>query len=152
MFATVCPSSQIDPARIDWFSFLVTDRLAFLNFVHGSLASSLAVRLDSARTPLKTFRDAETALTPRRNIRAGIQLQINRLEHDNQKGLETKLKELKEQLRRAELEDENQEKELALLKRKVIKESEQLKWDAMREVRNCVQFDCALNMTFVAVR
>jgi hypothetical protein len=83
---------------------------------------------------LKSLRDAETALTPRRNIRAGIQMQITRMEHDQQKGLEMKIFELKEQLKRAEHEDEPQEKEAELLKRKAVRESEQIKWEAIREV------------------
>ena len=42
-------------------SRIVTDRLAYLNFVQGSLASSLAQKLDAARSPLKALRDAETS-------------------------------------------------------------------------------------------
>ncbi|KAJ7619096.1 Eisosome component PIL1-domain-containing protein [Mycena polygramma] len=111
----------------------VTDRLAYLNFVQGSLASSLAVKLDAARAPLKTLRDAETALTPRRNVRAGIQLQINRIEHDQPRGMEKRLAELKEQLRKNLLEDQPQETEVSLLKRQAVRESEQHKWEAIRE-------------------
>lgn len=92
------------------------------------------MKLDSARTPLKALRDAETAITPRRNIRAGLQNQIARLEHDQQKGMEKKIQDFKDQLRKAELEDQAQENEIELLKRKAIRESEQLKWDAIREV------------------
>ncbi|KAF9044777.1 hypothetical protein BDZ89DRAFT_979852 [Hymenopellis radicata] len=111
----------------------VTDRLAYLNFVQGSLASSLAVKLDSARAPLKLLRDAETAITPRRNIRLGLQSQIARVEHDSQKGNEKKLVDLKDQLRKAEADDLPQEKEIELLKRKAIREGEQMKWEAIRE-------------------
>ncbi|KAJ7181728.1 Eisosome component PIL1-domain-containing protein [Mycena crocata] len=111
----------------------VTDRLAYLNFVAGSLASSLAVKLDAARAPLKTLRDAEAALTPRRNIRAGLQLQITRIEHDQPKGLEKRLADLKEQLRKHALDDQPQETEVDLLKRQAIRESEQHKWEAIRE-------------------
>ncbi|KAK0208306.1 Eisosome component PIL1-domain-containing protein [Desarmillaria ectypa] len=111
----------------------VTDRLAYLNFVQGSLASSIAVKLDAARAPLKQLRDAEAALTPRRNIRAGLQNQLARLEHDNQKGMEKKISELKDQIRKAESDDQPQEREVELLKRKAIRESEQAKWDAIRE-------------------
>lgn len=111
----------------------VTDRLAYLNFVQGSLASSMAQKLDAARSPLKALRDAETALLPRRNIRAGLQLQLARLEHDNQKGMEKKIAELKDQIKKAEADDSPQEKEVDLLKRKAIRDSEQLKWEAIRE-------------------
>ncbi|KAJ7110148.1 Eisosome component PIL1-domain-containing protein [Mycena epipterygia] len=111
----------------------VTDRLAYLNFVHGSLASSLAVKLDGARAPLKNLRDAEAALTPRRNVRAGLQLQLTRIEHDQPKGMEKRVAELKEQLRKATLEDQPQETEVNLLKRQGIRESEQHKWEAIRE-------------------
>ncbi|KAK0233183.1 Eisosome component PIL1-domain-containing protein [Armillaria fumosa] len=111
----------------------VTDRLAYLNFVQGSLASSIAVKLDAARAPLKQLRDAEVALTPRRNIRAGLRNQLARLEHDNAKGMEKKIGELKEQIKKAEADDQPQEREVELLKRKGIRESEQAKWDAIRE-------------------
>jgi hypothetical protein len=111
----------------------VSDRLAYLNFVQGSLAGSLAVKLDVARAPLKVLRDAETALTPRRNLRAGLQLQLSRVEHEQQRGNEKKIQEIKDQIARAELEDESHEKEVEILKRKGIRESERLKWDAVRE-------------------
>ncbi|EAU93037.1 hypothetical protein CC1G_06757 [Coprinopsis cinerea okayama7 len=106
----------------------VTDRLAYLNFVHGSLASTLAQRLNTARGPFKALRDAESALQPRRNIRAGLQAQISKVENDPKKAAD-----LREQLRKAELEDAQAEKEIELLKRKAVRESEQLKWEAIRE-------------------
>lgn len=111
----------------------MSDRLAYLNFVQGSLAASLSQKLDSARTPLKTLRDAEAALQPKRNIRAGLQNQIARLEHDQAKGMEKKLHDLKEQLKRAESEDSSQENEVEILKRKALYDSEQQKWEALRE-------------------
>jgi hypothetical protein len=80
------------------------------------------------------LRDLETNLTPRRNIRAGIQLQIGRIEHDQQKGTERRLADLREQLKRAEAADEPAEREIEIAKRKAVRESEQLKWDALREV------------------
>ncbi|KAJ7254044.1 Eisosome component PIL1-domain-containing protein [Mycena haematopus] len=111
----------------------VTDRLAYINFVQGSLASSLAVKLDAARTPFKNLRDAEAALTPRRNVRAGLQLQITRIENDQPRGMEKRLAELKEQLRKANIEDQPQETEVNLLKRQAVRESEKHKWEAIRE-------------------
>jgi hypothetical protein len=111
----------------------VTDRLAYLNFVQGSLASGLSVKLDAARAPFKNLRDAETALTPKRNARANIQLQITRIEADQPRGMEKRLAELKEQLRRMTLEDKPLETEIQLLKRQAVRESEQHKWDAIRE-------------------
>ncbi|KAG6842608.1 hypothetical protein C0991_000134 [Blastosporella zonata] len=111
----------------------VTDRLAYLNFVQGSLATSLAIKLDAARAPLKALRDAETAIAPRRNLRVGLHTQLARVEHDQLKGFEKKMAELKDQIRKAELDDEPQEKEIQLLKRKAVRESEQLKWEAFRE-------------------
>jgi hypothetical protein len=112
----------------------VTDRLAFLNFVHGSLSASLAVKLDDARSPLKALRSAEVAIVPKRNIRAGLRNQIARIEHNQEKGGERRLAELKEQLSRAESNDEQLEKEIELLKRKAVRESEQRKWEALHEV------------------
>ncbi|THH04437.1 hypothetical protein EW146_g10178, partial [Bondarzewia mesenterica] len=111
----------------------ISDRLAFLNYVSGSLANTLAVKLNAARTPLKGLRDNETALTTRRNVRAGLRNQIARVEHGQEKGYEKRLVELKDQLAKAEREDEPLEKEHQILMRKALKESEQLKWEAFRE-------------------
>ncbi|KAF4622893.1 hypothetical protein D9613_001864 [Agrocybe pediades] len=111
----------------------VTDRLAYLNFVQGSLAGSLASKLDSARGPLKALRDAEAHLLPKRNLRANLQTQIARLEHDQVKGGDKKISELRQQLHKAETDDAQLEREVELLKRKAVRESEQLKWDAIRE-------------------
>ncbi|CAK5280251.1 unnamed protein product [Mycena citricolor] len=97
----------------------VSDRLAYLNFVQGALASSLAEKLNAARTPFKNLRDAEAALLPRRNARAALQLQLNRIEHDQPRGLEKRTAELKEQLKKLTLEDQPQEK--------------QARWEAIRE-------------------
>ncbi|OAX42385.1 hypothetical protein K503DRAFT_779970 [Rhizopogon vinicolor AM-OR11-026] len=111
----------------------VTDRLAYLNFVQGSLASSLAINLNNARTPFKALRDAEAVLTPKRNFRAGLRNQIARIEHSQEKGMERKLPELRQQLAKAEQVDQSLEKELEILKRKAVRESEAMKWDALRE-------------------
>ena len=121
-------------SRIDGLANAVTDRLAYLNFVQGSLSNSLALKLDTARAQLKYLRDTETAITPRRNIRAGLSSQIARIEHEQQKGYERRLEDLKAQLKKHEDEDSDQEKQIQILKRKAIKESEQKKWDAIREV------------------
>lgn len=112
----------------------MTDRLAYLNFVQGSLASTLATKLDASRASLKALRDAEAAILPRRNIRTSLQNQIARIEHDQQKGQDKKMAELKDQLRKAELDDAGQEREVEILKRKAARESERLKWEAIREV------------------
>ncbi|OCH95785.1 hypothetical protein OBBRIDRAFT_883721 [Obba rivulosa] len=111
----------------------VVDRLAWINFIEGSLASTLAQKLDQARGPLKALRDAESNLAPRRNIRASYRNQIMRIEHDQPRGLENRLAELKRQLAKAEADDEPHEKEIEILKRKAVRESEHAKWAAMRE-------------------
>lgn len=105
-----------------------------MNFVQGSLAGTLAIKLNSSRQTLKELRDAENSLAPRRNARAGIENQISRIEHQQEKGMEAKLAQLREQLSRAQSEDEALEKDILLLKRKAVKESETEKWNALREV------------------
>lgn len=112
----------------------MTDRLAYLNFVHGALSATLASELDASRSSFKKLRDAEKALEPKRNIRAGLETQIARLEHDQQKGSDKRLVDFKAQLAKAESEDESAEKEIDLLKRKAVAESERAKWAAIREV------------------
>ena len=56
------------------------------------------------------------------------------MEHEQQKGGDTRVADLREQLRKAELDDQQLERGLELLKRKAVRESEQIKWDAIREV------------------
>ncbi|KAI0702521.1 Eisosome component PIL1-domain-containing protein, partial [Cytidiella melzeri] len=111
----------------------VTDRLAWLNYVHGSLTGTLATRINSSRTSSKHLRDAENALAPRRNIRVGLENQIARLEHEQQKNTQNKLKELKAQLLKNEEEDAVAERDIEILKRKAVRETEQEKWEAIRE-------------------
>ncbi|KAL5495166.1 LSP1 [Sanghuangporus weigelae] len=111
----------------------VTDRLAYLNFVHGALSTTLASQLDSSRSAMKALRNAEKELEPKRNSRTGLQTQIGRLEHDMQKGSEKRLADLREQLARLEAEDEPAEKAIEILKRNAVRESERAKWAAIRE-------------------
>jgi len=56
------------------------------------------------------------------------------LEHEQQKGGDKRIADLREQLRKAELDDQQLERGLELLKRKAVRESEQIKWGAIREV------------------
>ena len=114
--------------------FPVTDRLAYLNFVQGSLALSLSAQLDAARAPFKSLRDVEASLLPKRNIRAGMQSTIARLEHEHVKGNDKQIANMREALKKLEAEDEHLEKEAELSKRKALRESESIKWDAFREV------------------
>ncbi|KAJ3550562.1 hypothetical protein NM688_g5048 [Phlebia brevispora] len=115
----------------------VTDRLGWLNYVHGSLAAALAQRMDAARSPFKALRDAENVLAPRRNVRNGLQSQIARMEYDQydrrDPEKQQRIRDMKAQLQRAEASDEAAEKDIEILKRKAVRESEQLKWEAIKE-------------------
>lgn len=110
-----------------------------MNYIQGSLAHDLATKVDASRTAFKALRDAENSLAGRRNIRAGFQNQIARIEHEQQRGMEQKLVELKKQLQKAEKDDAPLEKEVEILKRKAVRDGEIAKWEAFREV--CV-FSC----------
>lgn len=66
------------------------------------------------------------------NIRNNYDLQIAKLETSS--GNEKKINELERLLRKAKAEDEPLEKEVLILERKAIKESEHAKWEAIREV------------------
>lgn len=112
----------------------MTDRLAFINYVHGSLAGSVAQKLNDSRESIKALRNAENALAPKRQVRAGLQTQIGRVEHGQEKGNESRLVQLREQLSLLEQEDTNSEKEVEVLKRKAVRDSESAKWQALREV------------------
>ncbi|KAF9785541.1 Eisosome component PIL1-domain-containing protein [Thelephora terrestris] len=109
----------------------VTDRLAYFQFVQGSLAESLAKKLNAARLPLKNLRDKEDTLAARRNIRNNYELNIAKLETSS--GNQKKINELEELLRKANIDDDPLEKEVQILERKAIKESEHAKWEAFRE-------------------
>ena len=67
-------------------------------------------------------------------MRVGLRLQINRLEHEQQKGTEKRLADLRDQLKKIEADDQPAEREIEVAKRKAVRESEQLKWNALREV------------------
>ena len=84
--------------------------------------------------PFKTLRAAENGLAPRRTIRANLENQIAKLEYDNQRGNQQKIAELKIQLHKAEQDDLANEKEVELLKRKALRETEEKTWEAIREV------------------
>jgi hypothetical protein len=105
-----------------------------LNYVSGSAAGTLSEKLNAARNPLKALRDNENSLMPRRNIRAGLQNQIDRIEQSKERGYEKRIQELRAQLHKAEVEDADLEREAEIVKRKAIRESEQLKFEAFREV------------------
>jgi hypothetical protein len=61
-------------------------------------------------------------------------MQITRIENEHPKGNEKRLADLRDQLRKAEADDQNAEREVEIMKRKAVRESEQVKWDALREV------------------
>lgn len=105
-----------------------------MNYVSGSLSGTLAGELEAARAPLKALRNEEVAINQKRNVRAGIHNQIGRLEHSQEKGYEKHIAELKAQLAKAETDDEPAETAYKILLRKSLKESEQKKFQALREV------------------
>ncbi|THH06808.1 hypothetical protein EW145_g3830 [Phellinidium pouzarii] len=111
----------------------VSDRLAYLSFVQGSLSGVLAAELDASRLPLKTLRNAENTIEPKRSLCSNLQIQISKLENDRPKGSEKRLAELKHQLQQAEDDYLTAEKELEIIKRKAMLESERSKWAALRE-------------------
>ncbi|KAG8758723.1 hypothetical protein FRC14_007510 [Serendipita sp. 396] len=113
----------------------VTDRLAYLNFVHGALSYTLATDLDKSRAAWKNVRDAEAQLAPRRAARSNIAGQVNKLKTEGGRGgnVDTRLAELEAQLKKAESDDAPLENELQLLRRTAIKESETLKWKGLKE-------------------
>jgi hypothetical protein len=66
-------------------------------------------------------------------MRTGLRLQINRIEHERPKGAEKRLADLRDQLKKVEADDQPAEREIEIMKRKAVRESEQQKWDALRE-------------------
>ncbi len=92
------------------------------------------MKLNAARIPLKELRDNEVTLFQRRNFRTGIENQITRIENNPEKGYEKRVAELKEQLAKAESDDEPLEKQHEVLLRRALRESELQKFQALREV------------------
>ncbi|CEL58084.1 Sphingolipid long chain base-responsive protein LSP1 OS=Saccharomyces cerevisiae (strain ATCC 204508 / S288c) GN=LSP1 PE=1 SV=1 [Rhizoctonia solani AG-1 IB] len=116
----------------------VSDRIAYLNFAHGSLATDLAKSLDSSRASFKSLRDAETTLHPRRVARAGMKAEIDKIRQAGATGKAPsngaeRIAELEAQLSKAEQDDAPQEREVGLLKRRALVECERRKWSAFRE-------------------
>jgi hypothetical protein len=108
--------------------------LGFLNYITGTLATTLSAKLNTARLPLKELRDNEVALAQKHSVRTGLEQQISRIENSQEKGYEKRLAELKEQLAKAQSDDESAEKQHDLLLRKALRESELQKFQAIREV------------------
>ncbi|KAH8102470.1 Eisosome component PIL1-domain-containing protein [Cristinia sonorae] len=111
----------------------VSDRLGWLSYVQGTLAQTLANKLDAARAPYKELRAAEAKLTPHRTSRTNFENQIKKLETDNQRGKEQKIADLRAQIVKLDNEFRDVIAELEITKRKAFKQSEQLKWEAIRE-------------------
>ena len=78
------------------------------------------------------MRDKEDALAARKNTRNGFEQQIAKLESSS--GNEKKISDLEELLHQAYTNDEPLEKEVQLLERKAIRDSEHAKSEAIREV------------------
>jgi uncharacterized protein YdcH (DUF465 family) len=112
----------------------VSDRLGFLNYTAASLATTLSAKLNTARLPLKELRGNETALSQKLSVHTGLEQQISRVENSREKGYEKRLAELKEQLAKVKSDDEPAEKQHDILLRKSLRESEQIKFQALREV------------------
>jgi hypothetical protein len=127
--APTMTSTHFDPRAL-----AVSDRLGFLNYIAASLATTLSAKLNTARLPLKELRNSEVALTQKRSIHTGLEQQISRIENSREKGSEKRLAELKEQLAKVKSENEPAEKQYDILLRKALKESEQVKFQALREV------------------
>ena len=109
--------------------------MGWLNYVQGELAQTLADKLDAARAPYKELRTAEAKFAPRRNLRANLENQLKRLESEGTRGKEQRITDIRAQIAKLDEESKDEVKELEILKRKAFKESEQLKWEALREVR-----------------
>ena len=92
-----------------------------------------------SRTAWKHVRDAEAGLVPRRTIQQNFKSEIARIRAGPPSGgrngnLDAKLHQLEDQLKKAESDDAPLERELDLLKRAAVKESEAIKWKAFRDV------------------
>jgi uncharacterized protein YdcH (DUF465 family) len=112
----------------------VSDRLGFLNYTAASLTTTLSEKLNTARLPLKELRDNDVAITQKHSVHTGLEQQISRVENSREKGYEKRLAELKEQLAKAKSDDEPAEKQHDILLRKALRESELVKFQALREV------------------
>jgi hypothetical protein len=76
------------------------------------------------------------AIAPRRNIRLGIESQIAKIKSGEARvgNAQQRIAELEDQLQKTIREDEPQDREVEQLKRTGLKESEQAKWQAIRQV------------------
>ncbi|KZO95012.1 hypothetical protein CALVIDRAFT_538488 [Calocera viscosa TUFC12733] len=106
----------------------VSDRLAWLNFTSGALASQLGTALGGeARGPLKQLRDAEQLLAPRRAARAAAQAQLQRAKMEQERA------ELTAALKQGEAEDAELEGRVARARREGVREAERAKWLAVAQ-------------------
>ena len=101
------------------------------------LNSSLSDRIDESRGPFKKLREAQIALAPRRAARVTIETQIRNIQGNPSKvtGADSRVQELHQSLQQHIHEDDPLEREVGELKRKAIRDSERMKWEAVKEVR-----------------
>lgn len=116
----------------------VSDRLAYLNYVQGTLNSDLSSKIEASRVPFKTARNTETALVTKRSQWAGIEPQITRLRSEVSSGrappgAQAKLAELEQQRTALLNEVRSEDKNLNQQKLAALKQSEGIKWQAVRE-------------------
>jgi peptidoglycan hydrolase CwlO-like protein len=101
----------------------------------------LKVRIPSKRTNFTTIftltLTSSATLAPRRNNRTALETQIGKIESGETRvqNPQAKIAELRSQLDKLAREDDPQERENESLKRRGIRDSEGMKWQAIREVR-----------------
>jgi len=110
-----------------------------------------------SRAEWKHVRDAEAGLVPRRTIQQNFKNEISRIRagqasNGRAGNLDAKLHQLEEQLKKAETDDAPLERELDLLKRAAIKESEAVKWKAFRDVSQDCSRLAALKTDFTSMQ
>ena len=116
----------------------MSDRLAYLSYVQGTLNSDISSKIDASRVPFKTARNTETVLVNKRSQWAGIESQITRLRSEvgsgrAPPGAQPKLAELEQQRTALLNEVRSEDKNLNQQKLAALKQSESIKWQAVRE-------------------
>ncbi|KAF8343052.1 Eisosome component PIL1-domain-containing protein [Cantharellus anzutake] len=118
--------------------FSVSDRFAYLHYVHGNLNCDLAAKIDASRAPFKDARNTEAALGPKRSQLAGIDSQISRLRSEVEAGRATpnaqaKLAQLEQQRAAFINETDSENKNISRQWLDALKQSEKIQWQAFRE-------------------
>lgn len=100
------------------------------------LTATLADKIDESRGPMKKLREAQVAMAPRKAARANLETQLKNISANPSKVTDAqhRIQELNMQLQKNIADDAPLQREIDEVKRRAVRDSEKMKWQAVKEV------------------